>query len=173
MPPKPRALYHGSSITGLKIITPQNKSIRDLSEGPVVFGTPSLAFSCMFLSPRPNDSWSCKGSFNSTYYMVISDEQRFREGDKGGIIYELPSDTFYQDLTKGMRSEWISKEDVPVRKEFDYPSTLDAMIENGVQVYFVDQETFQKIRTSDDHGYSIMKNSTSENMKRGKNVREF
>lgn len=47
------------------------------------------------------------------------------------------------------------------------------MIENGVQVYFVDKPTFKKIQGAEDHGLSILKTLESENQRRGKNVVEF
>jgi len=47
------------------------------------------------------------------------------------------------------------------------------MIENGVQVYFVDGETHRKIRASKDHGLSIYRELESENQKRGVNIKEF
>ena len=44
------------------------------------------------------------------------------------------------------------------------------MLENKVQVYFIDQETYKKIQESDDDGLSILKNLESENQKTGINV---
>jgi hypothetical protein len=44
------------------------------------------------------------------------------------------------------------------------------MIDNGVQVYFVGKQTFQKIRQAEDHGFSILQTIQSENQKLNKNV---
>jgi len=47
------------------------------------------------------------------------------------------------------------------------------MIENGVQVYFVDQATFSELKKAPDHGLSILKKLESENQKRGQNVTQL
>jgi hypothetical protein len=45
------------------------------------------------------------------------------------------------------------------------------MIENGIQVYFVDEVTLKTIRKADDYGYKILTELISENEKREQNVR--
>lgn len=42
----------------------------------------------------------------------------------------------------------------------EYESGLRAMLENGVKVYFVDRETFDAIKQSDDHGFEIIQSLT-------------
>lgn len=168
-PEKPQVLYHASPYRDIEEFEPRAHSVRDPEEGPVVFATPSEVYASMFLV-RTDDRWSEKGRFNSIYYTVINDRQRFEEMDKGGSIYVFPSDTFETDENKSMGStEWTSKEPVkPLRKK-DYDSGLEAMLEHGVQVYFVDTETWLKIKDSDDHGFSILLKQQSENQKRGIN----
>ena len=58
-------------------------------------------------------------------------------------------------------------------KTIEYPSAIDAMIQNGVQVYFVDEETHKSIQKSEDHGYAIFSQLESENARRGVNVRKL
>ena len=72
-----------------------------------------------------------------------------------------------------MTDEWYSKEKVKPLRQIEYASALDAMIENGVQVYFVEPETFKKIREAEDHGFSIIKNLESENQRRKTNIVSF
>jgi len=172
-PKKPKFLYHASQNPDIDILEPRAENIRDVNEGPVVFATPSLPYVAMFLV-NSDDSWTTRGQFNSVYYTVISDKDRFLKEDKGGVIYTLPNDTFYCDLEKGMgRREWVSKKPVkPTRKKY-YKSSLETMIGSGVQVYFVDKQTFQKIRQAEDHGFSILQSIQSENLKLNKNVLSF
>ena len=143
----PKILYHGSSNPNLEEIKP-NPSTRDPKEGKVVFGAKDLAFATMFLVPN-DDTWTAKGRFLDKYFIIISDEKRFRELDKGGAIYAIPGDKFQCDLEKGLgRYEWTTKEPVkPIKdKTIIYKSALDAMIENGVEVYFVNKKTFEDIK---------------------------
>ena len=52
----------------------------------------------------------------------------------------------------------------------EYESGLEAMIDHGIQVFFVNKETFEKIQESNDHGNKIIRSLESENMKRGQNA---
>ncbi|MDO8686790.1 MAG: hypothetical protein Q7K11_01095 [Candidatus Berkelbacteria bacterium] len=168
---RPPFLYHGSQHKGLEEVEPRKKTSRDPEEGELVFATQDLAIATIFMTKAHRSS----GAFGDvTYVSIIEPREGFIKNDNGGHIYVLPSDTFICDPNKGLGVyEWTSKEKVkPVRK-IEYLSTLDAMIENGVQVYFIDEETFEKIKQSDDHGYSIFQSLQSENQRRGTNVREF
>jgi len=139
---KPPFLYHATSNRNIEIFEPRAESIRDPNEGSVVFGTPSKAYVSMFIV-KSNDSWTSKGRYNGVWYHAISDEERYRQLDKGGAIYTLPSDTFETDLTRGMKSmEWVSRVSVkPLEKEI-YDSGIEAMLKNGVKVLFVPNDVF-------------------------------
>lgn len=171
---KPQILYHGTNKRDVKEFAPDNKRIRNKQEGMVLFATPHKAFATMYLGPRPDDTWSNKGRFNDVYYIVIEDEERFRKEDNGGTIFTFSSDTFTCDKNKGMGfSEWISKEQViPIASEH-FDSALNTMIDNEVQVYFVNQEKFKKIKTAKDHGVSILRKLQSENQKNNRNIKNF
>lgn len=105
-----------------------------------------------------DDSWVQSGAMDGIPYIVISDEERFRSLDTGGVIYSLPNDTFETNPEKGLRElEWTSREPVvPIEKEI-VPSALEDMVKQGVKVFFVDKETWDQIQTSSDHGESIVK----------------
>ena len=153
---KPAILYHASRTGDIEAFEPRARSVRDRNEGPRVFASPSRAMVSMFLV-KCDDSWVQKGAFDGVPYMIISDEARFRSLDKGSYLYSLPSDTFETDPQKGLREfEWTSAVSVkPIGREF-IPSALADMIKQGVKVYFVDRDTFQKIDTAADHGKSII-----------------
>lgn len=162
MPQPPRVLYHGSPEGGLATLRPEERSSRHPDEGPVIFATDSLPFALMFMSPRRHDDWTRKGCVNGKWYEVIADRERFLAGDQGGVVYALAGEGFYQPEGYGMRAEWVSKSEAPVLEERRFPSSLRAMIEHGVNVYFVDAETFAKIDAADDHGAAIMATLTPE-----------
>jgi hypothetical protein len=155
---KPPVLFHASSKQEIDAFEPRNIKVRDENEGPQVFGTPSRAMASIFLV-ESDGSWVKSGAMDNVPYIVISDEERYRSLDKGGVIYSLPNDTFENDPEKGLRElEWTSKEPVvPSEKEF-VPSALEDMVKQGVKVYFVDKETWDQIETASDHGESILKN---------------
>lgn len=167
---KPQVLYHASSNRDIKVFEPRNESIRHPSEGPVVFATASKIEASKFLV-KTDDSWTNLGAFNSVHFMLCSDRKRFEEIDKGGTIYHLPSNSFIIDerFNKGT-NEWTSRTSVvPIGRD-DYESGLEAMINFGVQIFFVDREMFNRVQNSDDHGYSIIKSLKSENMRKDVNV---
>ena len=82
--------------------------------------------------------------------------------DKGGTIYVIPSDTF--NLYRGF--EWYSKKSVKPIKKIIVKSGLEAMIDRGVQVYFVSGDRFKKLREGADN-ITVLKGVVSENEKRG------
>lgn len=169
---KPPFLYHGSAHGDIEELEPKAKTYRDLAEGDLIFATPDLAVATIFLTKARHQGSGLFGEIPYAY--IIGSREEFIKNDNGGHIYVLPSETFVCDPKKGLGVyEWASREKVkPVRK-IEYPSALDAMLENGVQVYFVDGETYQKIKQSKDHGLSIFRELESENQKRGINVRQF
>jgi hypothetical protein len=164
---KPKALFHAYTSRNLEILKPKAESVRDSDEGPVVFATPDKALASIFLVPT-DDTWTRSGLFGDIHYFICSDREKFEIFDKGGAIYSLPTETFENDLNKGLgKKEWTSKKQVvPIEKEI-YQSGLEAMLEMGVQVFFVGKETFEKVKESEDFGNSIIRNLDSENEKRG------
>lgn len=165
---KPKVLYHASSNRNIEEFEPRNEHTRGASEGPVVFATPNKAFATCFIVDT-DDSWVNIGSFSEKkgvrgpLHVIISDQKRFENSDKGGAVYSLPADTFGYEADLGMGDmEWVSK--VPVKpidkQEFEFG--LMAMKEAGVEVYFVDKTTFDSINSSSDHGKVIIDTLTPE-----------
>lgn len=170
---RPPFLYHASSNRNIEKFEPRAKNIRDPKEGLVVFATPDLALATTFLVNETNDSWTRIGKLGGVPYMVIRDKKHFMKRDKGGSIYKFSSDSFTYHPHKGMgENEWISKNSVTPLEKTNIESALEAMIENGVQVFFVDKKTFNKISHDDDF-IDIIRGLESENKKRGKNVIEL
>ncbi|MCA9367262.1 hypothetical protein KC887_03295 [Candidatus Kaiserbacteria bacterium] len=161
-PEKPPILYHASRSGEIDVFEPRIGKRRDENEGTQVFATPSKAMATIFLVDT-DDSWTQSGAMDHVPYIIISDRERFESLDQGGYIYSLPSDTFETDLEKGLRElEYTSTVSVkPIGQEF-VPKALQAMIENGVKVYFVDQDTWRAIQESEEHGEKIVSMLTPE-----------
>ncbi|MEK7201733.1 MAG: hypothetical protein AAB737_03805 [Patescibacteria group bacterium] len=170
---KPVVLYHGSSNREISEFKPRTEKVRDPLEGPRVFATNDKRMASVFIAGT-DDSWANSGMYNEIPYLVISDRDRFVKLDEGGTIYHLPSDSFETDPNKGLGEiEWTSGESVePLHRE-EHHTALEAMLEHGVQVYFVDPATYQAWRTASDHGLSILKSLVSENERKGINPIPF
>ena len=169
---KPRLLYHASPSREIKVFEPRAEQMRDRSEGPVVFATPNKASVSCFIV-KTDDSWTQISTFGDVQTMIISDLERFEREDHGGAIYELPSDTFIHEIRGGASDEWTSRVPVKPIGKTEYDSGLEAMIEEGVQVYVVDKPTFQNIYNAKDNGMGILRTLTSENQKHKINVNQL
>lgn len=152
---------------------PRSDKVRDAKEGPRVFATPDKSMASIFMTGT-DDSWTHSGAFNRVPYFVISDKERFERLDQGGAIYHLPSTTFENDPEKGLGElEWTSQEPVEPTEKEEHESALEAMLNHGVQVYFVDSSTFAAIDEAPDHGLGILRSLQSENQRRGINPVEI
>ncbi len=156
---KPKYLYHASDNKGVDVFKPKNKTVRDKSEGKVVFASPSKTYASMFIVPA-RDSWATNGRFGNRFWIVVSDKKGYLKNDRGGAIYSLPADKFNYSPNKGTSYlEWTSKEPVkPIDKEV-YDSGLEAMMNLGVEVYFVDKNTFKDFKKAEKqagHGESFI-----------------
>ena len=168
---KPPLLYHGSAHKSLEELKPQGRSHRE-EEGELLYATPDMAIASIFLVGGAH--YGC-GKFGDVFYAwIIADRDEFVRNDKGGHVYVLPSDSF--DINQGREfgnDEYVSKEPVKPVKTIEFASAIDAMIENGTQVYFLDQATYEKIQASKDHGFSIFNSLESENQRMGKNIKSL
>lgn len=166
----PPVFYHASTNGDIQVFTPRAERVRDASEGPQVFATPSKALATVFIV-KTDDSWANSGTISGVPYMIISDRERFETLDIGGYIYELPPETFTNDATKGLgHLEGTSAVPVvPTGKEY-FKSGLDAMLDAGVQVYFLDKETYLWFKNDPSHMAENLNQLTSENQKLQKNV---
>lgn len=168
---KPSFLYHGSPHK-IEELEPRTKPRREKEEGKLIYATSKIEDASMFMA----EGLGLTGHFvvdgeSVPHAIIVSDRGEFLKRDRGGNIHILPGDGFKPSPHEGMSNEWASKERVKPVKVLEYNSALDAMLENGVQVYFVDEATYQQIRNAKDHGYSILKNLESENKRRSTNIK--
>ena len=169
---KPPFLYHASSNKELKQIVPSRIRHRDKNEGPLVFASTDKQFLTCFLT-RIDDSWGQIGRYDSNgqiiYTFCVLDKERFMNLDKGGAIYKVSSEDFDLNITQGLE-EWTTKKPVEVLDKEIYDSSLDAMMENDVRVYFCNKEQLEEIRANTKNfpkTFEILDGIKSENEKRG------
>ena len=168
---KPPFLYHGSLHGEIEEFEPRVSKGSGEKYGELIYASPDLATASIFMAEVKGE-WSAGRLGDISYVLIPVPRDEFIENDKGGHIYVLPSDTFSTEAGRGMGEyEWASTERVKPVKNLEYHSALDAMLENGIQVYFIDKETHKQIKESKDHGYSILKGLNSENKQRGINVK--
>lgn len=163
----PELLYRGSPNKDVSLFVPKERVGHGSSERMVVSATPDRTVATKFVVPIENLKVTT-GSFGGVHYYVCGDKPAFREMDKGGAIYTLKPEDFEFNSDAGI---WASPKPVETTSQEDVSSGLEAMIEADVQVFFVDTETFNKIKESPDKIREILRDLTSEKMKRNKNVR--
>ena len=164
---KPPVLFHASTKNDIETFEPRAETKPAPEDGPAIFATHDKAYATAFLT-KWDDSWVQLSKFNETVVMIISDHDRFVEADKGGTLYEMPSENFENAPLGENHLEWKSVEKIKPTKATAFTSALDTMIENGVQVYFVSADEFKKIKSATNQGLSILKELQSENQLRGK-----
>lgn len=159
--PKPKLLYHASSSGNVEEFEPRERFKRRADDPPQVFGASTEAVASMMLAPG-NDAWHKSGSYDGqrTWTFIYADTEEFRKADTGGYIYELPPEDFTCDPHIGLGvAEWTTTKPVKPRgKPKYYKSSIEAMLQHGVQVYKVDQETFHRFRDEDEDDIALLKN---------------
>lgn len=168
---KPLFLYHGSPRGDIEEFEPRISGGSGEQYGALVYAAPDMATASIFMA-NVKGNWSA-GRFSGVPYALIPmSRDEFIKNDAGGFIYVLSSDTFSFERSRGIGEyEWASKEKVTPIKKLEYPSALEAMLENGVQLYFMDVATYARTKESVDHGLQIVRQLQSENQRRGINVK--
>jgi hypothetical protein len=143
---RPTKLFHASPSTDILEFEPRNEYPRYAGEADLVFATPHEELAAMFLSPRGISTEI--GIYDGLYVIFINaDEAAYAEQDHGGAIYSLPVETFEMDTDNGMReNEWYSKSPVKPLGKTVYRTSIEAMEKFNVRRYFVNDDTFQRIR---------------------------
>ena len=137
---------------------PRRALSRDVYIGDYVFATPDKRVAAMYLAPKSGGTILINTFDGEPYAIINNNVETFKKVDKGGSIYTVPAESFKPTIQEGLEeTERISK--VPVRPigSQDYPTSLEAMSGMGVHVYFVDNQTFDRIMSAKDHGLSIIR----------------
>lgn len=170
---KPKFLYHSSPNRSIQTFEPMVSTGSGEKYGAKVYATPNKALSSIFLC-NIRKPWSAGVYGNNVMVAKIPyTREEFMTRDTGGTMYILPSDTFELNEDELDGAEWASSEPVTPTEKEEYDSALEAMIENGVQVYFVDDETMQRIYETENGGIEILQTLQSENQRRGVNIKSL
>ena len=153
---KHKILYHASPIGGLTTLNPANETPRFVGEDNYVFATPYKAVAAMFLAPRNLNTEISK--YNDKFVIFINaSQEKYRELDKGGSIYEVDGTHFKTDTSIGMgETEWVSDHSLEPLSEEVFDSSLNAMKSNEVEIYFVDDRTFRNVRNDPPNALNLV-----------------
>jgi len=145
---KPEFVYHGSPKGDIKEFIPLTSPGTGDAYGPQIYASDSEAVASMFMADV-GKSWSTGEKDDKPYAIIPMNKSDFVKRDKGGFVYKLPGETFFSDPERGMGvNEWASSVAVKPTEVTRVDSTFDAMIENGVQVYFVSDELYKEMEAS-------------------------
>ena len=169
---KPEFLYHGSTNAEITEFTPKISVGSGEKYGEKIYATPNKALATVFLC-KLDKPWSA-GMYSGIPVAVLPiAREEFLETDFGGTLYTLPSASFEQNANELAGDEWASSKPIEPNEKKFYPSALDAMLEHGVQVYFVDDHTKSEIADTNDGGASVLRTLISENQRQNRNVLSF
>jgi hypothetical protein len=143
-------LYHASPNKDLEIIEPKRTLSKNRCIGKYVFATSDKKLAAMYLATKGNAT--LMGFEHKNPWIVIcANPNDYLEKDQGGAVYTLPAKTFSKTPQKGLEySEMVSKKKVkPINKTI-YKTSLQAMSEQRIKVYFVEQEKFNELLKSRD-----------------------
>ena len=168
---KPEKLYHGSGQK-VNILNPTlvQAGADQVHTRAAVFATERKDVAAIFMFPL-NTLHSIGLEKDIAYICIWGDASEFSEKDSGGYVYELPSGSFEK---MGKEYEWQSFDSVRLSKIDHYESVIKGMMECGVQVYFIKNDSvFDQIVAQKNERASILKDLISENEKLGINIKKF
>jgi hypothetical protein len=172
MSEKPQELYHGSGFKLEGSLEPilDNSSPDHIHNQPAVFATERIDLAALFICPT-EALFSIGFEQDIAYICIWGTPEEFKEKDKEGFIYVLPSDSFEKI---GKSYEWQSFKEVTPKEIKSFSNSLDGMIENGVQVYFIDDNSiFDLIVENKTNRAPILQKLPSENERQNKDIKKF
>jgi hypothetical protein len=168
---KPKILYHGTMVRGIKKFEPRVSKGYGEKFGPLVYATHDFGVAVVF-TMNAKSTWHTGVSNGVTYVLITDPKEEFIKNDKGGTVYVFANKGFEVDPKRGMGNfEWASKNSVLPIDTINIQSSLQAMMDEGIQVYFTDKKKLEEVESADYYGLRIIKDLVSENIKVGKNVK--
>lgn len=165
-------LYHGSSqkINGpLQPILVKDRPGYEHTLA-TVFGTERVDIAALFMLPYEVLS-SLSFEQDIAFICIWGTSKQLKGKDIKSYLYVLPGDSFEKI---GKEYEWQSLKEVLPLEVKEYPDSITGMMECGVQVYFINNDSiFDKIVENKYHRALILKDLVSENQKRNFNVKTF
>lgn len=159
---KPEKLYHGSERLIEESLQPkiEKKTLDHVHKKPAVFATERIDIAALFMFPIETLA-SIGFEENIAYICIWGTAEEFKNKDRGGFIYVLPSDSFEK---VGKEYEWQSFSAVEPIEVKNFKSVINGMIECGARVYFInDDDIFDQIRDNKDNRMLTLKKLKPEN----------
>lgn len=169
---KPDRLYHGSPRRNLNALEPRVSLGSGEKLGRLIYASPNKAIASIFLADVTG-RWSAGTIGDVPYALITVPREEFVANDKGGVMYILPSESFVNDERNSLgEMEWVSSKAVTPIEQIHYTSALQAMLDNGVQVYFVSPATLEEINNTSEKK-KLLRAIQSENQRTSLNIRTF
>ncbi len=138
-------LYHASPIKNLKILEPQRTISNDKYIGDFVFATRHKKLALMYMLPK---GFPVLMNIKSPkpYVVLCGNSRDILKKDKGGALYELSAKSFHRTPQTALSNyEMVSKMPINTLSETDYESVTRALDKEGIEIYFVNNKTFDKL----------------------------
>lgn len=143
---KPTELYHGSPRGDIEEFIPKISSGSGEAAGPQVYASQDRLIATIFTCNLRGIRWGVRMIGTTLHVSIVLTREEFMERDTGGYIYVLPSDSFVSDSSIGLgEDEWASPVPVKPLRKIRIESSLNAMLESSVKVYFVTLDQYLKM----------------------------
>lgn len=167
---KPKFLYHGSPNRDIEEFEPRDNPHRD--EPPAVYATPEKYLATIYM----HKSAGMVGFTGDhvPYAILFGTWEEVMRLDHGGSLYVFSSDSFEPNPKGGHgKREWASQVPVKPIGQEEFPSIIEEVMKEGMQVYIMDRSMYQSLHEAkDEEGFNaILRATESENQRRGINVR--
>lgn len=138
-------LFHASQQKNLSVIKPQPTKSLNKYIGDYVFASKNKLMALMYLVPVGLPTLM-NPEKNHPTIVICDKEANFIKKDRGGAIYELPEDSFFETPQKGLSLyEQVSNKPVKPSGKTIYSSSLEALISAGIKIIFVDDSKFKSL----------------------------
>ena len=138
-------LYHTSTNKDLEVIEPQRTLSSNVYIGDYVFATSNHKLAAMYLVARGTPILlNIKTAM--PHLIICANPEEYRIRDRGGAIYTIPAESFHKTPQKGLEDSGLVSEVAitPISKKV-YETSIEALREEGVEIYFVSKEQFDEI----------------------------
>ena len=150
-------LYHSSTNKDLELLEPQRTLSKDIYIGDYVFATSDKRLAAMYLATRGTPIL-LNTNVKNPQIIISANAKEYVKHDVGGAIYSVPAEYFKKTPQTGLEdSERVSEITVHPSAKTVYESSIAAMREMGVTVYFVSQKQFDEIIRTKNEDHIISK----------------
>ena len=139
----PNTLFHGSMHKDIEIIKPKTLGTRCKGR-PIVFASHHIALASLFML-KHHGKFACGRLPDGNIFYITDNKRQCILDDQPGAIYVVPAESFFCEAHVSLGvDEWISYGAIKPLAKFVFQSALDAILDFGVKVYFVDSTTYAR-----------------------------